>query len=91
MEKKLATSLLVFNVTMNIYLYFYFDIALGIVTVWLIFVDIYQFNHTFLHTHIEAHTHKHNCMISAQETLREPGTGAWFGGAEEWVLLETKA
>ena len=28
-------------------------------------------------------------MISAQEEWREPGTGAWLGGAEERVLLET--
>jgi hypothetical protein len=57
----------------------------------LIFVGIYEFNYTFLHAHIEAHTHKHTCMISAQDAWREPGTGAWLEGAEEKGVLETKA
>jgi len=26
-----------------------------------------------------------------QHKVRQPGTGAWFGGAEERLLLETKA
>jgi len=32
----------------------------------------------------------HTCMIGTQEELRQPGTEAWLGGAEERVLLETK-
>jgi len=49
----------------------------------LVFVDIYHFNYTFSHEHIEATAHKHTCTISAQEESREPGTGAWLGGVEE--------
>jgi len=30
-------------------------------------------------------------MISTQEEWRQPGTGTWLGGAEERLLLETKA
>ena len=44
---------------------------------------------THFHIHIQRHTHKHTCMISTQEEWRQPGTGAWLGGAEE--RLETKA
>jgi len=36
-------------------------------------------------------THKHTCIISTQEELRQPGVGAWLRGAEERLLLETKA
>jgi len=39
-----------FYVTMNIYFNFYFSIARDVVTVWLLFVDIYLFIH--FHTHI---------------------------------------
>jgi len=56
-----------------------------------IFVDIYHFNYTFSHAHIEAHALKHTCMISTQEEWRQPDTGAWLGGAEEMFLSETKA
>ena len=30
-------------------------------------------------------------MISKQEEWRQPDTGAWLGGAEARLLLETKA
>jgi len=56
-----------------------------------IFVDIYHCDYTFLHAHIEAHTHKHTLMISTQEGWRQPGTGAWLEGAEERFLLGIKA
>jgi len=53
---------------MNIYFWFYFNIAHDVVTAFLIFVDIYHFNYTFTHdAHTEAHTNKHKCMISTQE------------------------
>jgi len=68
---------------MNIQFYFCFNIAADVVTVLLIFVEIDYCNHTFSHARIEAHTHKHACMISAQEEWREPGPGAWLGGVEE--------
>ena len=41
-----------FDVTTNIYFYFYFNIARDVVTVLLIFVDVYCFNHTFSDAHI---------------------------------------
>ena len=44
---------------MNIYSYFYFDIARDVVTVLLIFVDFCHFHYIFTHAHIQAHTHKH--------------------------------
>ena len=87
---KLATSLLVY-VTMNIYFCFYFDTTLDVVTVLFIFVDIYHLYYTFSHPHTEAHTHKHTCMISTLEQWRQPRTGAWLGGSEERLLLETEA
>jgi len=68
---------------MNIYFYFHFHIARDVVTVLLILVDIYQLNRTFSHTHIEARTHKHTCMSSAQDEWRETGTVAWFEGAKK--------
>jgi len=40
------------SVTVNIYFFFYFNIARDAVTVLLIFVDIYHFNYTFSHAHI---------------------------------------
>jgi len=61
---------------MNIYFYFYFNIARDIVAVLLNFVGIYRFNYTFSCVHIEAHTHKHMCMMSVQDEWRESGTGA---------------
>ena len=64
---------------------------LHVFTVLLIFVNIYHFTYTFSHAHAEAHTCKHTCMISTQEESRQPGTKAWLGGAEERLLLETKA
>ena len=45
--------------------------------------NIYHFTYPFSHAHTEAHTHKHTCTISTQEEWRQPGTGAWFRGAEE--------
>jgi hypothetical protein len=70
---------------MNIYFYFYFNITRDVVTVLLIFVDIYHLNHKFAHAHIEAHTHKRTCVISAQEEQGEPDTGAWLGGVKKGV------
>jgi len=66
-----------FYVTMNMYFYFYFYIARDIVTVLLVFVDIYHFIIHF-HMRIYMHTLKH----SAHEEWRETGTGTWLGGAE---------
>jgi len=34
---------------------------------------------------------KHTCIISTQEEWRQPDTGAWLRGAEERLLLKTKA
>ena len=76
-----------FYVTVNIY----FNTAYDVVTGLLIFVNIYHLTHTLLHAHTEAHTHKHTYMISTQEEWRQPGTGAWSGGAEEKLLREKKA
>jgi len=56
-----------FCVTTNFDVCFYFNIALDVVIILLIFVDIYHIDHTFSHAHIEAHTHKHTYMISTQE------------------------
>jgi len=75
---------------MNIYFYSYFNIVRDVVTGFLIFVDIYHFNHTFSHTHIEAHTHTSTRVWLAHkrngERAQEPG---W-----EWrkkvFFLETK-
>jgi len=53
-----------FYVSMNICFCFYMKIARDVITDLLIFVDIYHFNYTFSHAHIEAHTYKHTCMIS---------------------------
>jgi len=64
---KLVNLLLLFNVIVNIYVYFCLNIAIDFVTGLLIFVDIYQFNHTYSLAHTEKHTHKHTCTISAQE------------------------
>jgi len=44
--------------------------------------------------HTQRHTHttlRHTCRISTQEAWQQPGTGAWLGGAEEGLFLETKA
>ena len=38
---------------------------------------------TFSHALIEAHTHKHTCMIRAQEEWQQPGTGP-EPGWEDW-------
>ena len=51
----------------HMYIFFYSNIARDVITGLLIFVDVYHFNYTFSHAHIERHTHKHICMISAQE------------------------
>ena len=65
---------------MNIYLYFYTSVKCYIVTVWLIFVDVCDFNDKIVHEHIKAHTYKHTYMISTREQLHQlqPGTGAWL-------------
>jgi len=68
-----------FYVNMNIYFYSPFNIARDVVTVLLLFVDEYLFHYTFIHAHIY---YRHNTqahiigIISTQEELREPGTGA---------------
>jgi len=49
----------------------------------LIFITII----THFHTDIDAYTHKHTCMISAQKKGRETGTGAWLGGTEKDVFV----
>jgi len=54
-------------------------------------LNIYHFTYTLSHLHTEAHTHKHTCTISTQEEWRQPGTESWLRGAEERLLIETKA
>ena len=55
---------------------------------------------SFLHLLTRAHCARcspliplwlHTCIISTQEEWRQPGTGAWLRGAEERLLLGTKA
>jgi len=46
-------------VTMDIYFCFYVNIARDVVTVLLIFVDIYHFTYIFSHAHTETHTQAH--------------------------------
>jgi len=75
---------------MNLFFYFYFAIARDVVAVSLLFVDLYQSSHTISQAHLEAQTHKHTCMISTQEELREPGTEACLEGAEEGVCLKQR-
>ena len=70
---------------------FYINTARDVVTLCLYSLNIYHFTSIFSHAHTEAHTHKHTCIISTQEEWRQPDTGACLRGAEEWVLLETKA
>jgi len=53
-------------------------------------MNIYHLTYTFSHAHTDAHTHKHTCVSSTQEAWQQPGAGAWLGGAEERLLLETK-
>jgi len=74
---------------MNICFYFYFNIAGDVVTVLLIFVDSTLY--LSIYSHIFRDTHKHTCMISAQEEGQQPGTGAWLGVSEERFVLGTKA
>ena len=57
----------------------------------LLFLNTYHFTNTFSHAHTKAHTHKHTCMISTQEEWRQPGTGAWLGGAEENGFVRNKS
>ena len=61
------------------------------VTVCLYVLNIYHFTYTLSHAHTEAHTHKHTCTISTQEEWRQPDIGACLRGAEERLLLQTKA
>ena len=63
---------------------FYHNTARDIVTVLLIFAKYLSLYHTVSHAHTR--THKHTCIISTQEEWRQPGTGAWSGGAEAGVL-----
>jgi len=88
--RKRVTSLLVLRRYEHQFL-FLFKCSRDVVTGLLILTDICHFNHTFLHAHVEAHTHKHTFIISTQEERREPGIGAWLGGVEEGFLSETKA
>ena len=41
--------------------------------------------------HIQRHTHASTHVHRTQEEWRQPGTRAWLRGAEERLLLETKA
>jgi len=80
-----------FHVTINIYFYFYYNIARDVVTArrfCLYLHNIYHFSYTFSHVHTVAHTRKHTCTISTQEEWRQPGTGAWLREAEIRLLLE---
>ena len=54
-------------------------------------LNIYHLTHTFSCAHTKARTQRHTCIISTQEEWRQPDTGAWLRGAEEWLFLETKA
>jgi len=76
---------------MYIYFCFYFNIACDVVAILLTFVNIYHFTYTCSRANTERDTHKHTCMISTQEEWRQLGTGARLKGAEERLLLETKA
>ena len=85
-----------FNVSIKIHFYFYFNIARDVVTVLLIFFDIHHFNYKFSDVHVWAHTHKHTCMIgqhtcmnSTQEEWRELGTRTCLGGAGEGFVRDT--
>ena len=82
---KLATSLLYEH------LFLFSMLILHVTWSWfcLYLLNIYHFTYTFSHAHTEAHTHQHTCTISTQEEWRQPGTGAWFRGVEERLLLET--
>jgi len=42
---------------MNIYFFFYRNVARDVITVLLIFVDIHHFKYTFLHAHTEANAY----------------------------------
>ena len=53
----------------------------------LIFINLIT---QFSHANIEAHTHKHTCIIRTHEEWRQPGTGAWLGGGEEGFLVRDK-
>jgi len=46
-----------FTSHINVYFYFYLNIARGIVTCLLIFVDVYHLYYTFTHAYIYTHTH----------------------------------
>jgi len=66
---KLVTFCL-FYVAINNHYCFYFNIARDVVTILLIFVHVRHENYAFSqHAHVEAHTHKHTCGISAQGEL----------------------
>jgi len=54
-------------------------------------LNIHDFTYTFSYAHTEAHTLKHTCIIGTQKEWRQPDTEAWLRGAEEKLLLETKA
>jgi len=80
------------NTGCNTYFFFNFDIARDVITVRLIFVNIYHLIHTHCHTHIQRHTHtcahiwsahKRNGNNQSQEPVSE--------GRKKGFLLETKA
>ena len=76
-----------FYVTMTIYFRFHINAAHDVVMDLLTCVNIYDFTNIFSHAHTEAHTLRHTCIISTQEEWRQPGTGAWLGGAEERLFV----
>jgi len=89
---KILSLYWMFYVTMNIYLcfYFYTNIARDVVRLWLMFVDICHFHHTFSHAQIYAYTIKHTCMIRAQEKCLGAPETRTLEGAEE-ALVRDKA
>jgi len=89
---KLATSLLVLRHYELLFLFaamLILHVTLSRFSLYLL--KIYHFTYTFSHAHTEEYTYKHKSIIKTQEELRQPGTGAWLRGAEERLLLETKA
>jgi len=62
----------------------YLNIARDVPPVLPIFFEIDHFNHTFSLAHIQAHTHKHMCMISTEEDWQNPGTRTGQVGCKGW-------
>jgi len=80
---KLATSLLFLKYYEHLFLLSMLKLHVTSSRLCLYLLNIYLFTFTFSHAHTDAHTHKHTCTISTQEEWRQPGTGAWFRGAED--------